>query len=879
MAKRSASKPVQPTKPAATNTSKTRKRTKTVKNETQGAASRKREKRLEEKLERKVSANKDEPSSHHETQPLVAVAEEKATKPKRKRNEQGPPASYSNKRARLQIESTLEEATENAVAEASETDQARSRTTAAKQVEDVDDLRTPNLVQSAASADIESLCAALEKWPTNRVQVSVPFEVQACKTASIHRSALLPEAQDATQMQSESLIIIEGDRTQQPSNPPSIQAASLGLNVVSAAVETQPNQQSNLGSELHATKPSLIAGPPNELNERSVEKGSAEGLSDDQDRVPGGGQVGLFTTIAEPQEIAKGTTKPSDDDHIGGASDAYDSKERRLLSALMSLALSNRGVGYELLDVASNKHKKRDLEDRIRNIECAGAKLRDLGADYQWMQDAMNPALIDLKLKLECCERNLERYRGRIEVMQEFVTSGCRELDDLEAMSPDNFPINGKETEHAMQCLAKTDFWAQLEVYRRAKSRAKAIAQELEGLKQEQSAISNRTALFGRHVIDFRITRGIKEDDEDPRLVNPWFLPDLHLAHELFERQRKLECALQTCFGFESAQLVAISGDQALVDAGLLRQASVGDEDQPDHNDTTVGAQIDQGGSAEPSRGQLCAVYKSAIAEFTAARIAFESEEYRMLTPDELAHLPQPVCEEDKGVALFKKLQERTRVYSTAEENFAVVRQRCLDAGIIQEENDAVSFAVDRSYDDWYSERMLADEKSKARLILDKWQSYDHEQIPAPHASEEHAAFLFAVPANEKSLLSLPVGRSLPDEGACYADRIVEMRRRAEQLRNLEDGELVSGEAVAMVKRPFENAENDFNSASIGPGNLDKNPSRQDLAEEATSAPIDDYSARGRTGSRSLSNPRDIPEGWNDNAMDGYDGENLHGIE
>ena len=198
VAKRSASKPVQPTKPAATNTSKTRKRTKTVKSETQGAASRKREKRLEEKLERKVSANKDEPSSHHETQPLVAVAEEKAAKPKRKRNEQDPPASYSNKRARLQIESTLEEATENAVAEASETDQARSRTTAAKQVEDVDDLRTPNLVQSAASADIESLCAALEKWPTNRVQVSVPFEVQACKTASIHRSALLPEAQAAT---------------------------------------------------------------------------------------------------------------------------------------------------------------------------------------------------------------------------------------------------------------------------------------------------------------------------------------------------------------------------------------------------------------------------------------------------------------------------------------------------------------------------------------------------------------------------------------------------------------------------------------------------------------------------------------------------------
>lgn len=889
VAKRGASNPVQPTKLAATNKSKTRKRTKTVKSESQGAVSRKREKQLgeqleeqlEEKLERKVSANKDGPSTHHETQPLFAVAEENAAKPKRKRNEQNPPASHSNKRARLQIDSTPEEATENAAAEASETDQARSRTTAAKQIQDLDDLETPNLVQSTASADIESLCAALEKWPTKRVQDSVSFQVQASKTASIHRSALLPEAQAATQMQSESPIIIEEDPTQQPSNPPGIQAASLGLNAVSAAVETQPRQRSNFPSEMRATKQMSIPGPANELNERIGEKGSAKGLSDDQDRVPRERQVGLFTTIAEPQEIAKGATKPANDEYIDGVSDAHDSKERRLLSALMSLALANRGLSYEIEDVDYLEHEKQDLKDRIREIDFDGAHSGYQGyheADHQWVQDAKDPALVDLELNLEDCERQLEHRRCRVEAMQERVTSGCRALADVEALSPDDFLNDDEETERAMQCLAQTNFWAQFDVYRCARSRANAITEELESLRQEQSAISNRTILFGKDVLDLRLTRGMKEGDGDPRNLNPWYMPDLDLAGELIERKRKLERASQTCCGLDHAQSVAISSERALVDAGLLRQRSVGDEDQLDQNGVTVEAQIDQGEKAEPSRDQLYMDYKNALAEFTAVQKAFEADEYRMLTPDELTHLPQPVSEEDEGVALFKKLQERTRAYRRAEENSTALRQRCLDAGIIKAQDDATSFSVNRSYGERYSEALLLYVKSEARLKLDKWLSYDQDHMPAPLASVENAAFVSAVPANERSLQSLPVGRSLSDARMCMANRIVEMRRRSEQLRNLENGELVLGDAVAMVKRPFKNAQNDFHSASIDPGDLDKNPS-QDLAEEATSGPIAEYSTRGRASSRSFPNPRDVPEGWNDNAMDGYDGENLDGIE
>jgi hypothetical protein len=79
-----------------------------------------------------------------------------------------------------------------------------------------------------------------------------------------------------------------------------------------------------------------------------------------------------------------------------------------------------------------------------------------------------------------------------------------------------------------------------------------------------------------------------------------------------------------------------------------------------------------------------------------------------------------------------------------------------------------------------------------------------------------------AVPENGESLRSISVGHSKPDEGSYNPDRSVEMRNRTEQLRSLEQGEMVmelcSG---AMVKRPFENPENDQRMSNMTADEID----------------------------------------------------------
>jgi hypothetical protein len=87
-------------------------------------------------------------------------------------------------------------------------------------------------------------------------------------------------------------------------------------------------------------------------------------------------------------------------------------------------------------------------------------------------------------------------------------------------------------------------------------------------------------------------------------------------------------------------------------------------------------------------------------------------------------------------------------------------------------------------------------------------------------------------------LRSISVGHSLPDEGSYMAGYIVEMRRRADQLHNLEQGELRPRNCTGpkMPKRPWQNAENDFHPSDRTHENFDTSPS-QHLAKEATGDP------------------------------------------
>jgi hypothetical protein len=503
-----------------------------------------------------------------------------------------------------------------------------------------------------------------------------------------------------------------------------------------------------------------------------------------------------------------------DDDRPSGMLEVLDSKEHNLLSAVLSLAVANRGLNWDLETVDYYKRGRVWHEERIHDIE-------------NGEQDTVESELPEWKSKLQKWDEDLDHYQLRVEVLKDRVVAACRDLEIVEAMNPSDAPDDAKETSLAMQCLAETGFWADLEAYRSAKSGAKVIAEELDDLRQEQSAIAKRTALFGKHFLDYKLAHDINEGDPYPQDVNPWYVPDLLMETDLLEKERSLERA---CVGFEQAQAVAISGEQALIGAGLLEEREVSDGDEFDPNGITGEALISHDGNATPSDDEILEQLRTYLLQAghalnTAAEM-FDSEECRTLTQDELDDLPQPVSEEDKGAALFKKLQEHTRALIAAEEWYEAALQGTRDAGIpIQEPADdatSVSASLNRSHEEWYSENMLARVKEDAQLKLDKWMAHDEEREMAPLASAEHAALVSAVPANEKILRSISVGHSEPNEGSYISDRITEMRRRTNQLRSLEQGELVIRPCNgAMVKRPFENAENDQHMSNLAPDKIE----------------------------------------------------------
>jgi hypothetical protein len=687
------------------------------------------------------------------------------------------------------------------------------------------DSERPNPEQKMVSADSESLCAALEQWSSIEPRVQ---RVQAVRTAFVQLSEQLPEAQTASSVHNHSPVAIETEHSQQPSNSPGLRDVESELINTPTAIETKPDQQSTHPSEGQSIDRTLIPDQAHESLDRTEETSNAEKLSIDRKGVPAG-QVRLVTPTAEPEEITKSATEAANHDHI---SDISDSKEHDLLSAVMLLALANRGLGYELETVEYYKGGRLGLEDRIRGIEWGE-------------QGAVESRLPGLKLDLKVWNEDLDHYYSRVEVMKERVVSACRNLDDVEAKSSSDAPSGGKETELAMQCLAEIGFWTDIGGYRCAKSSAEAIAEELDAVKQEQSAISERTALLGRHFLDFRLKHGMSKDTADPEDISPWYMPDLLLATELAEQERNLERTLQTCFGLEQAQTVAISSERALIGAGLLREREASDTDQVGFNGIIGEAPISHDGDATPSRNylfdQLRTDLREAGNEFIAAAEMFASEEYRVLTQDELGNLPRPVSEDDKGVALFKKLQEHTRVFTAVNAKYQDVLQRARLAGITAPataQDDTTShFSLAGSEHVSLPPSLKAHIKAKAQPIVDRWKAYGQGQETPPLASGKQEAFVSAVPANDKSLRSISVGHTLPDAGSNFSNRIAEMRRRTDQLRSLKQGELGPGNCNGrkMPKRPFDTAENDFSPSKrrrtddvrslergeLGPGDCD----------------------------------------------------------
>lgn len=274
-------------------------------------------------------------------------------------------------------------------------EQAESPRAAATQTQDLDDLENTNLEQRTVPADFEALCAALEKWQSHEapVRTTVASEVRAVESAPPQRLEPLPDTHNATPVQNNSPVATAAEHDQQSSSSPDVEAGSLVLSKDPSTMETQPDQP-----------------------------------------------------LDDPtSEIAEETATAAKDNHISEVSGLHASKEHNLLSAVLSLAFANRGVGYELETVEYCKGSILDRKNRIHDIERAEP-------------GTVESKLPGLKSELKAWNEDLEHYYSRVEVMKERVVSACRNLDDVEARSSSDAPADGKEIELAMQCLAETEF-------------------------------------------------------------------------------------------------------------------------------------------------------------------------------------------------------------------------------------------------------------------------------------------------------------------------------------------------------------------------------------------------------------------------------------
>jgi hypothetical protein len=246
---------------------------------------------------------------------------------------------------------------------------------------------------------------------------------------------------------------------------------------------------------------------------------------------------------------------------------------------------------------------------------------------------------------------------------------------------------------------------------------------------------------------------------------------------------------------------------------------------------------------------------------------------------------------------------ERTREVRTAHEEYHSFLHDAQDEGAINDVDQWQNFKDHAS--DGYSDESLRlqgfpmSEKKEERV--DKWVEDVSENLRL------HAAGLATVDAPEQRFADQANWRPTGEEVSVDSGeqqwvghvsslgfgedvevmedrsgfrRLIDKRiAQTNQIRSLQRCELVPEECIGqkMLKRPFENAENDFYPSDRAPEkNVETSPSQQ-LAEEATGDPngVDDLG--GQVSNWTFPKWKDIL--WKDNAVDGYDGENFDGIE
>jgi hypothetical protein len=188
------------------------------------------------------------------------------------------------------------------------------------------------------------------------------------------------------------------------------------------------------------------------------------------------------------------------------------------------------------------------------------------------------------------------------------------------------------------------------------------------------------------------------------------------------------------------------------------------------------------------------AEFKRVREDFRAKRQNFESEHYRRLSEEELANLPQPISEDDKGEALFRKLVSHTSAYRLAEKEFHAWREVAVKRDIEPEsrEDKPVEIAPDRS-DDGYPQTTFICKKEQVGPKVQRWLRDARENKSPSLTSVKKPDSKYDI----AEMGSLAFDEDVQDQAFknTYSDRINQLQQMRDEIRKAGN---------------FENPENDF---------------------------------------------------------------------
>lgn len=355
---------------------------------------------------------------------------------------------------------------------------------------------------------------------------------------------------------------------------------------------------------------------------------------------------------------------------------------------------------------------------------------RNPTTEHEWrINQVIQEKLTDLEIKLAARQAVDSKICSQVQYLKQRADKATRRLQACPSPSPEN---------PRLRCLADdSDFW---ETFEKCQATAKSLADvhfELEQSKSDKDAIDDALDRNSEQSLDFggggpgSLSTPSNMDEDEQHMAE---IPGLIQKLEDLEQRKQ---AAEASNGEQWAQLVKLAED-ALVKAQVINPLVYVETDEgnhkslssvPDHLKAPVPEDAEEDVNPEGDMSAEDVLREELrVAKEVCRKAREDFEGARDLTRAEIQQLPQPVTEDDLGVARFQKLCRLTQAFRESEDVYLEVRLRAQHAGLTHPTEQLYDFE-DRS-DDGYAVSEVdraADERREQVLRMHYWNGLDLE--------------------------------------------------------------------------------------------------------------------------------------------------------